>query len=53
MTISTTTHRSTEALALFAALLTTFGELHPACDHWVIAASAVSAHSRVSVEAAR
>ncbi|MEU9677821.1 hypothetical protein AB0D92_30470 [Streptomyces parvus] len=25
----------TERLALFATLLATFGELHPACDHWV------------------
>ncbi|MER7042727.1 hypothetical protein [Streptomyces microflavus] len=29
-------HRlTTERLALFATLLATFGELHPACDHWV------------------
>jgi hypothetical protein len=36
MTSSTTPARTTvEALALFAALLATFGELHPACDHWV------------------
>ncbi|MFI2214964.1 hypothetical protein [Streptomyces sp. NPDC020141] len=31
-------HRNTQAierLALFGTLLTTFGELHPACDHWV------------------
>ncbi|MEV2262731.1 hypothetical protein AB0J13_29195 [Streptomyces anulatus] len=28
-------HRlTTERLALFATLLATFGELHPACDHW-------------------
>lgn len=26
---------STERLALFGTLLATFGELHPACDHWV------------------
>ncbi|PVC81562.1 hypothetical protein [Streptomyces sp. CS014] len=25
----------TERLTLFATLLATFGELHPACDHWV------------------
>ncbi|MGW5803414.1 hypothetical protein ACWFQ7_29405 [Streptomyces bacillaris] len=28
-------HRlTTERLAPFATLLATFGELHPACDHW-------------------
>ena len=43
MTSSTTPARTTvEALALFAALLATFGELHPACDHALIAAEAVS-----------
>ncbi|MER6917097.1 hypothetical protein ABT354_36115 [Streptomyces sp. NPDC000594] len=26
---------TTERLALFGTLLATFGELHPACDHWV------------------
>lgn len=26
---------ATERLALFGTLLATFGELHPACDHWV------------------
>lgn len=26
---------TTERLALFDTLLATFGELHPACDHWV------------------
>ncbi|MEU1127294.1 hypothetical protein ABZ371_27855 [Streptomyces sp. NPDC005899] len=26
---------TTERLALFVTLLATFGELHPACDHWV------------------
>jgi hypothetical protein len=43
-----------ERLALFGALLTTFGELHPACDHWVIAAPTVSACAHVAdVEVAR
>ncbi|MGW5930589.1 hypothetical protein ACWF2L_30825 [Streptomyces anulatus] len=27
-------HLTTERLALFGTLLATFGELHPACDHW-------------------
>ncbi|MFC1428546.1 hypothetical protein ACEZCY_35830 [Streptacidiphilus sp. N1-12] len=36
MTSTTATNRTTtEALALFATLLATFGELHPACDHWI------------------
>ena len=35
VTSSTATGRTTEALALFATLLAAFGELHPACDHWV------------------
>lgn len=30
-----TRHLTTERLALFGTLLATFGELHPACDHWV------------------
>lgn len=45
---------ATERLALFGTLLATFGELHPACDHWVIAAPAVSTVSRVArVEVSR
>ncbi|MBZ6128555.1 MULTISPECIES: hypothetical protein [Streptomyces] len=33
---------TTERLALFGTLLATFGELHPACDHWVSTAKVVS-----------
>ncbi|MER5358568.1 hypothetical protein [Streptomyces sp. NPDC002785] len=39
---------TTERLALFGTLLATFGELHPACDHWFNAAFAVSASARVA-----
>lgn len=39
----------TERLALFATLLATFGELHPACDHPLNAAKAVSTFFGVSL----
>lgn len=35
MRSATSSRNAVEALALFAALLAAFGELHPACDHWV------------------
>ncbi|MER5465530.1 RRQRL motif-containing zinc-binding protein [Streptomyces sp. NPDC002668] len=38
-----------ERLALIGTLLTTFGELHPACDLWVIAAKTVSTMPSVSI----
>ncbi len=40
---------TTERLALFGTLLATFGELHPLCDHWVNAATAVSTFLGVSL----
>lgn len=38
-----------ERLALFGTLLATFGELHPACDHRINAAKAVSTFPDVSL----
>ncbi|MCD9899085.1 hypothetical protein LUR56_01010 [Streptomyces sp. MT29] len=35
-------HLTTERLALFGTLLATFGELHPACDHWAQGSKTVS-----------